>query len=371
MALAAEQATAIVEQLYSAVLGRLPDSFGYSVLVPLVQSGYDPGLLRSALAFASPEAANLVSGIYQAELGRAPDAPGLNQYLGALAGGLSLDDVRASIGGSAEAMDAAAAVYTQTLGRTADASGLALYRAAVSKGVSLGDMRAQLAASPEAGVRLTYSYQESFGIAPSAATLSTLRGELSRGKSLGDTTQVDDRQSRTSGFFFNNDGYTVQSQYSATGIAQFLSIYDDSFRFYQGPRTTIPVASAGPSALAPGPDSIVLDLSSIGAVPVTFVATLDGQPLGGAVVSTTPANQPFSPFTVDQVTFTGDFGAVFHDLHVSVLGDPALNGVGVSAAKFDGNAFLLGGANTGSVGSFSIYPHPGPQPHVNAFLYFP
>lgn len=361
MALDTAAATALVRQLYAAVLGRAPDAFGPDTLVPLLVAGYDPAAIRAGLAFGSPEAASLVGAIYQSALGRAADPAGLRQYLTGLANGMSLADVRTSLVGSAEAraFQSVSAVYAQVLGRSGDAAGLAVFTNAVSNGMSFAAVQAQLANSPEAAATLSRSHELNFGVAPAAATLATLQNELAFGQPLPIVEQVIDRQTRISGFFTNNWGYTVP----AGAATSFLSVASDSNKLYQGSVQVIPAPVIGPSAFGPGSDTIVLDMGSVDGSWLDFIATLDGQSLGVGTLLTTRQDIPFASITRDRFTFSGDFGPGLHTLHIAVAGDPAAGFI-VSAATFDGNAFLLGSASSGASGAVDLYPHPGPQPVI-------
>jgi hypothetical protein len=402
-------ATGLVVAYYNAVLGRLPDPFGYDVLVPLLEAGYDPGAVRAGLAYGSSEAATRIGDLYQAELGRAPDPAGLAVALNALANGASLDDLRTGIAASPEENTVLSEVYQQVLGRSADASGFAQYHSALTVGLSLDDMRTQLATSgeatrliagifqavlgrdpsagetsagsamllsggpaavshfvafgPESAARLTAAYASNFGSTPSANTLSVQEAELAAGRAYADVTQVTLNANGGGGSFNQNYGYLVPMQYSPTGSTQFLSIYNTSYLLYQGGFTTVPIQSAAPSTFPAGSDTIVLDLQTLNATPLSFMATLDGQALGGATVAAPEATVPNTQSTRDEITFSGAFGAGFHQLHIQVTSDPSANALVIaSGASFDGNVFLLGSVQTSAAGAVDIFPHPGPQP---------
>ena len=371
MALDAAQAALVVRQAYQAVLGRAPDAFGDTVLVPLLLSGADPGTIPGVLAYGSSEAAGDVQAIFGAALGRAADPAGLAQFLNGLAHGLTLDDVRASVGTSPEAARALGMLYVQALGRAADAPGLAAFTGALAHGLPLSTIGPQLAASPEARAAVVRSFELNFGTAPAASTVTALQGELAAGRAFADVVQVTDRQTRTSGFFSNNDGYLIPPPYSGGSASQFISIADDSYRFYQGTVTTIAVPTTGTSGFGAGPDTIKLDLTSIGVAPVALLATLDGRPLGGGTIATTAQVAIQGSSTRDEISFTGDFGATFHDLRIAVTGDAAASGIGIVGGTFNGNAFILGGAQTDAAGILDVFPSPGPQPAIQVVSYFP
>ena len=103
----------------------------------------------------NPEGA-LVTELYQTAFGRAPDLTGLAQFTGALAGGLSAQQVAADLAASPEFLaDHAgqsqsalvASLYENGLGRARCAGDLQVWAAATPAGVLFG-----VAASAEAGV---------------------------------------------------------------------------------------------------------------------------------------------------------------------------------------------------------------------------
>lgn len=410
------QATALVEQLYRAVLGRLPDPFGYDVLVPLVVGGYDPALVRFGLAFGSTEAASRVGDLYKAELGRPPDSDGLSVSLSALANGASLDDLRAGIAASPEAGADLNTLYQQMLGRVGDAPGLANFTRAMGYGkLSLLDVRTQLAISSETGrtvaalfqgvlgrdptqgevaavrtgldaggtmaqtrvtlaatvesqARLVQAYELNFGIDPAAATLATQEGELGLGRAYSDVVQLDAKSIGGGGSgFAKNYGYSIPGVYSLTGSPRYLSIFTDTNRLYDGAVTTQAVPTTGSSAFGAGTDTVVLDVQTTDSTPLSFIATLDGKAVGGATVSAPRATRPSQNTVADEVTFTGGFGAGLHTLRVQVTSGPSADALSIrSGATFDGNAFLLLGTTTDVAGAAAIYPHAGPQPAIIA-----
>jgi hypothetical protein len=89
-----------------------------------------------------------VEGLYQLYLGRAADAGGLSNAVTALAHGTSLEEVAASLIGSAEfvgrnggtAEGALGALYRLALHRGIDATGLSNAQAALAGGASLADV---------------------------------------------------------------------------------------------------------------------------------------------------------------------------------------------------------------------------------------
>ncbi len=410
VALTTDQATSLLTQLYGAVLGRAPDAASAPALIAELAAGVDPATIRSQLAFGSSEATAAVAAAYQTVLGRAPDTAGSAALLASLAGGsLTLAGVRAALASTQEASNAVGSLYQQVLGRSAasqsltasqaqlgtgltlaglrqqlatspeaaatvnvlyqqalgrpvDPAGLAQYVAGLGSTVSVVDIRAQLSASPEAQSRLTASYELNFGLAPASSTLATLTTELALGRNFVDTAQVTANfVSRQDAFFIYNYGYPVPAQYSNNGAAQFVPVYQNASPLQIGAAfSTVAIPTTG--AAASGGDTITVNLRTVGSAPVSFTATVDGRAVGGAMVTAGPPSNPFATATQDQVTFTGNFGAGLHDLHIQVVGDPAANALVIpGTATFDGNQFLLGSITTGATGAADIFPHAGPQ----------
>ena len=461
MAQTADQASATLTQLYLSSLGRTPDAATTAVLLPQLEAGADPAVIRTQLVTGSLEATYLVNQYYHDLLGRAPDQPSFDATLAALAAGaIAMPDLRTQLASSTEAQVAIGTEYFSVLGRHADVLGSASFLHGLASGGTLNQVRQALASSPEEATRLGSMYQQvlgravttpelaadvsvlssgqqsffdilqdlaysdeakgaiassyqsllgraptaaesaaasfsftvngslpflqatlagmatalnriaaayelNFGVAPAASTLATLHGEISLGRSFADTTQVTANfVSRSDAFFTYNYGYAVPAQYSATGAAQFVAVYQNTNPLQIGAQfTTITVPTTG--ATISGPDTIQVNLATIGSAPVSFTATLDGVALGGATITTIPRTSPFQPAPEDQVTFTGNFGPGLHDLHIQVVGDPLANQLVIPGpATFNGNQFLLGHATTDASGGTDIFPHAGPQPPI-------
>lgn len=413
MALGSDQATVLLVQLYAAILGRPPDTEALARIVPQLVAGADPAVIRSQLATGSLEATFLIDGFYADLLGRGADLPSFTQYLAGLStGAFTLAALRAQFAAGPEAASAIGLQYLNVLGRDADATGLAYFQSALGAGGTLSQIRQALATSPEeasslaalyrqvlgraptaaesydAGLgfenhgslaslqttlagsaealtRLSTQYELNFGAAPAPGTLALQVTELKLGRPFSDVVQVTANfVTRQDVFFIYNDGYAIPAQYSSTGSQQSVSIYQNTSPLQIGAAfTTVPIPTTG--AAAPGPDTITVNLRTVGAAPVSFTATVDGRAVGGATVTAGPPGSPFAAAAQNQVTFTGDFGAGLHDLRIQVTGDPAANALVIpGTATFDGNQFLLGAVTTGATGTADIFPHAGPQPAV-------
>lgn len=353
----------LIARIYRDVLGRLPDPAGTALYDVALDGGLTTSAMRTDVA-QSAEAQLRIADIYRQVLGRAPDAPGMAQVTASLAAGdATLESLRTALETSPEASLSLARLYQQVLGRSGDDPGLAHLSEALKAGYSFDQVRGFLAQSDEAAGSLIRSYVLQFGTSPSSSTITTLQDQLARGRTFTDVAHVDDRQTRTSGFISHDYGYTIPAATSPDGTVRFVSIGRNSPIGGSQVTSVQPVSAIALGAFAPGSDTITLDLTKIADTPdLSFIATLDGQRLGSATV-TTAAELPFRT-VANRVTFTGAFGPSLHILSLTVA-DPVQR-LTVRDATFDGNTFLKGSASTDAAGVVTLFPHPGPQPPVNA-----
>lgn len=357
----------LIAQIYRDVLGRSPDPTGAALYAAALDGGLTGAAMRADVA-RSPETQLRIAEIYRQALGRVPDAPGLAQVTASLAAGdTTLERLQAALEQSPEAKLSLARLYQQVLGRFSDDPGLAHLTNALKAGYSFNQVRGFLAQSNEAADSLIRSYLLQFGTAPSSSTIVTLQDQLARGRPFTDVAHVDDRQTRSSGFISHQYGYTIPAATSPDGAVRFVSIASNSS--FGGSQVTsvkpVPATASGTFAL--GSDTITLDLTKMADTPdLSFIATLDGQRLGSATV-TTAIEFPFRTIA-NRVTFSGAFSPALHVLTLTVA-DPAQR-LTARDATFDGNAFLKGSASTDASGVATLFPHPGPQPPVNALAPF-
>jgi hypothetical protein len=357
----------LIARIYRDVLGRLPDPVGAALYDAALDGGLTAEAMRAEVAQALETQLRIVDS-YRQVLGRAPDAPGLAQVTASLAAGdATLESVQAALKESPEAKLSLARLYQQVLGRFGDDPGLAHFAEALRAGYSFDQIRGFLAQSSEAADSLIRSYILQFGTAPSSSTIVTLQDQLARGRAFTDVAHVDDRQTRSSGFFSHQYGYTIPAATSPDGTVRFVSIAQNSPIGGSEVTSVQPVPTTASGTFAPGSDTITLDLTKAASTPdLAFIATLDGQVLGSATL-TTAAERPFGTIA-NEVTFTGAFGPALHILALTVA-DPAQR-LTVRDATFDGNMFLKGSASTDATGVLTLFPHPGPQPPVNELPLF-
>ena len=85
---------------YATLLGRAPDIGGFNAWVGQLQNGVSPEAVEAGFVSSAEyildhgnNAAQWLTGLYNDLLGRAPDAGGFNNWLNALAGGMSPSQV--------------------------------------------------------------------------------------------------------------------------------------------------------------------------------------------------------------------------------------------------------------------------------------
>ena len=136
--------TAGLQEWYQINLGRAPDQTGLNHWSSAFGATLDPNEIAQLQA--SPEYKNrqAVSGFYDTELGRkaAEDKAGLDYWTNAATQGMSLDDIRKSIGQSSEGQTYdIKKLFTNELGRDFDPLGLEYYQEQMASGKSLEDIQ--------------------------------------------------------------------------------------------------------------------------------------------------------------------------------------------------------------------------------------
>jgi large repetitive protein len=181
-----------VTALYEDLLDRSPDSAGLATWDGALAGGLSPEQVAFDIATSAEYRIDLVTGYYEHFLDRAPDAAGLATWTGLLAGGSSDEQVIADILGSAEfegeaggtSQGVVTAVYEDLLGRSPDSAGLATWDGALAGGLSPEQVAFDIATSAEYRIDLVTGYYEHFlDRAPDAAGLATWTGLLAGGSS--------------------------------------------------------------------------------------------------------------------------------------------------------------------------------------------
>jgi len=355
-----------IQGLYEGVLGRPADAGGFASITQALLGGATLAQLRSGLA-ASPEAARAVTAVFQNDLGRAPAAPEVAFYTSALAAGTTLATITSSIILSGESTRNVQSLYQQYLGRPAsDTEVQAVQRSLFGGGtltaVRLGldaQHRLQVSTVPDQTAALTAAYESVFGHTPaeapnsSAPTLSTLQTELSLGRPIADVEQVIDYRTQAfNGSYTDSYGYAVPAQYSPNGFSMYLEQASSNL----SPATTslaseVPLQVTGGSGAA-GPDTITLDVAQFSMAPLTFIASLDGQSLGQAILA---GSSIIGTPSTGQITFVGNFSAG-RELDLTI-GTIPLNSLYVVSGTLNGQQFLLDGAVNNTGGSIALFPH--------------
>jgi Domain of unknown function (DUF4214) len=128
--------TTFVAHLYQDVLGRQPDSAGYTFWVNRLDQGLSTtGQASIAFATSTEYRTNVIGGFYSDLLGRSPSTAEVNTYLSLFEAGLSQDNVRALFLGSQEFYNRVGQnptayvtqLYAKVLGRTASAADVAFW----------------------------------------------------------------------------------------------------------------------------------------------------------------------------------------------------------------------------------------------------
>jgi hypothetical protein len=152
-----------VRHVYGDLLGREADAAGLAHFTTLLDRGEATPFQVVAMLQASPEyRTDVVQGIYTELLDRAADPSGLSGGVAALAAGMTAEQLRAAVLGSAEYFTRrgagtdpgfVAALYRDALGRAPDSVGAADIRDSLARGASRRDVAAAVLASAEARTR--------------------------------------------------------------------------------------------------------------------------------------------------------------------------------------------------------------------------
>lgn len=178
-----------ISSYYQNILGREADGAGIDYWAAQVDGGSQTMAEVVANLTASQEASDTVAPIialYLTAFGRTPDAAGLQYWVAAERGGMSLDTIADSFVRSAEfsstngASDAdfIATLYQNALGRSADAAGTDYWTAQLASGMTRTEVLSSITASQEglttstAKAQLVLAYQGVLGRTPTTAELN-------------------------------------------------------------------------------------------------------------------------------------------------------------------------------------------------------
>ena len=202
IALAHSDAEAAALRLYQGILGRDADAEGAKAFVGAVNNG--TALSDIADTFLkSSEFSDVVNTadineLYQALLGRDAEEGGLQNWQAALAGGVSLADIAATIAVSSEAQtlddsngEFVSNLYTSVLGRDAEEGGLQNWVSALYNGLSRAEVAKNIVGSSEAidksnGDFVDALYQSALGREADEAGKAAWTGALAGGVSQAD-----------------------------------------------------------------------------------------------------------------------------------------------------------------------------------------
>lgn len=358
-----------IGRLYQGVLGRSADAGGSASVSQALTGGATLGQLQASLA-ASPEASARIGSLFQAYLGRDPSAADLVQYASALANGLPNAIMQSNLILSAENTRVVQAQYQQSLGRAANDKEVTSAKSSLFSGGTFAslkttlDAQGRLAASivPDRTADLTVAYQNVFGHRPvdaptgNASTVPILQAELLLGRPFADVVTVTDYRFVSNGTTIDRYGYAVPAQYSPNGFSQFpIQESSDSTPATINVSNAKPIALSGPT-LPPGPDTIVLTLAQLNMAPLSFSASIDGQPLG---LATLPAAPTFGTPATGLLTVKGDF-ATARELDLT-FGTIPFSSVYVVKGLLNGQSFLIDGALNfdvaGGSNRIGLFPH--------------
>ncbi|WP_392532731.1 DUF4214 domain-containing protein [Nostoc sp. C117] len=172
-----------IRQLYSDVLGRETDSSGLKYWLGQMASGMTLAQVRSGFGY-SDEAKAKVTTFYRDILGREPDTNGLQIWLDALSKDKTLAQVRSGFGHSDEAKAKVTTFYRDILGREPDTNGLQIWLDALSKDKTLAQVRSGFGYSDEAKAKVTTFYRDILGREPDTNGLQIWLDALSKDKTL-------------------------------------------------------------------------------------------------------------------------------------------------------------------------------------------
>ncbi len=366
-----------IQGIYKSVLGRPADPAGSTVNAQALSAGALLSQLRASLA-GSPEAAQAVTTAFRFYLLRTPSASEVAAYTSALAGGVTYATIKSNIIFSQESVQTIQNLYQEYLNRPATVPEVQGVQGSLSSGGTLASVqlgldaqhRLQASTVPDQTAALTTAYETVFGHAPldapnsNASTIPTLQAEVSLGRPAAEVEQVTDYRAASNGGYIDTYGYAVPAQYSPNGFSMFLMQASSN----DGPaRTNIssaaPIPVTGTSG-ALGPDTITLDLAQFNTAPLAFSASLDGQPLGQAILA---ASSHFGTPSTGQISFTGDFQAG-RELDLT-FGTIPWYSLYVVSGTLNGQSFLLDGAINGTGGSVTLFPHANSSAVVQTYSY--
>jgi uncharacterized delta-60 repeat protein len=181
-----------VRHVYGDLLGREADAAGLAHFTTLLDRGEATPFHVVAMLQASPEYRTaVVQGIYTELLDRAADPPGLTGGVVALAAGMTAEQLRAAVLGSAEYFAErgagtdpgfVAALYRDVLGRVPDSDGQTHALMSLAGGASRRDVAAAVLASTEAHARqVRDAYQHYLGREADAGGLDVFTQALQHG----------------------------------------------------------------------------------------------------------------------------------------------------------------------------------------------
>jgi hypothetical protein len=202
IALAHSDAEATALRLFQGVLGRDADAEGAKAFVGAVNNGTSLSDIANTF-LKSSEYSDVVNTadineLYQALLGRDAEEGGLQNWQAALAGGVSLADIAATIAVSSEAQtldesngEFVSNLYTSVLGREAEEGGLQNWVSALYNGLSRAEVAKNIVGSSEAidksnGDFVDALYQSALGREADEAGKAAWTGALAGGVSQAD-----------------------------------------------------------------------------------------------------------------------------------------------------------------------------------------
>ncbi|MDO7910178.1 DUF4214 domain-containing protein [Pseudomonas sp. 22-AL-CL-001] len=202
IALAHSDAEAAALRLFQGVLGRDADAEGAKAFVGAVNNGTSLSDIANTF-LKSSEYSDVVNTadineLYQALLGRDAEEGGLQNWQAALAGGVSLADIAATIAVSSEAQtldesngEFVSNLYTSVLGREAEEGGLQNWVSALYNGLSRAEVAKNIVGSSEAidksnGDFVDALYQSALGREADEGGKAAWTGALAGGVSQAD-----------------------------------------------------------------------------------------------------------------------------------------------------------------------------------------
>lgn len=151
----------------AAVLATSPEAATRNQVIPVYGITYSDDLTDEYQTTGSDVARSDIEEIYGAVLGRTADDGDVSYWQSAaVAGDLTITDIRQAVATSSEAAYRIGIVYTDVLGRAADAASVPFWEDGLASGGTLAGLRVAIAGSTEASTALTAVYQDVLGRAP-------------------------------------------------------------------------------------------------------------------------------------------------------------------------------------------------------------